>query len=374
MRLNFKLRILCGTLALSLLMTACGGSNTEGTETGAITEGAQNVSVEQENTELVGTSGEETTVTLTEEQLEWQNYLLANVDNSLNVRAEADGEAEVVGRLEKGDRATVLEIGDEWTKISSGNVEGYVSNEYCVYGTDALNLAKEICDTVATSTTDGLRIRQEASTESAVLARLDTGDQVLVDLTTIAEEGWVAVLYKGATGYVSAEYVTVALDVGTGLTMEEIYEIRAAEAAAAAAAEAKASSSTTTSSTTSTTSSSSTTAEVDDLTLLAALIYCEAGSQGYDAQLGVGSVVMNRVRSGSYPNTVREVIYQKGQFGPAKTGKLARVIANGTATSSCYDAAAQALAGVDNTEGAIGFKLASSGQSGVVYGAIVFFK
>ena len=53
--------------------------------------------------------------------------------------------------------------------------------------------------------------------------------------------------------------------------------------------------------------------------LLAALIYCEAGNQPYEGQVAVGAVVMNRVRSGSYPNTISEVIYQSGQFGPAMT-------------------------------------------------------
>ena len=58
--------------------------------------------------------------------------------------------------------------------------------------------------------------------------------------------------------------------------------------------------------------------------LLAALIYCEAGNQPYEGQVAVGAVVMNRVRSGSYPNTISEVIYQSGQFGPAMTGWLIR--------------------------------------------------
>ena len=63
--------------------------------------------------------------------------------------------------------------------------------------------------------------------------------------------------------------------------------------------------------------------------LLAALIYCEAGNQPYEGQVAVGAVVMNRVRSGSYPNTISEVIYQSGQFGPAMTGWLIRFFASG---------------------------------------------
>ena len=59
--------------------------------------------------------------------------------------------------------------------------------------------------------------------------------------------------------------------------------------------------------------------------LLASIIYCEAGNQPYEGQVAVGAVIMNRVKSGSYPNSIEEVIYQSGQFGPAATGWLNRV-------------------------------------------------
>ena len=54
--------------------------------------------------------------------------------------------------------------------------------------------------------------------------------------------------------------------------------------------------------------------------LMASIIYCEAGNQPYEGQVAVGAVIMNRVKSGSYPNSIEEVIYQSGQFGPATTG------------------------------------------------------
>lgn len=79
--------------------------------------------------------------------------------------------------------------------------------------------------------------------------------------------------------------------------------------------------------------------------LLAALIFCEAGNQPYEGQVAVGAVVMNRVRSGSYPDTIRDVIYQSGQFGPAMTGWLDSVLSKGSYTESAMQAAADALAG-----------------------------
>lgn len=84
---------------------------------------------------------------------------------------------------------------------------------------------------------------------------------------------------------------------------------------------------------------------VGEQELLAALIFCEAGNQPYEGQVAVGAVVMNRVRSGAYPNSISEVIYQSGQFTPAMTGWLDSVLVNGGYTDSAMQAAADALSG-----------------------------
>lgn len=82
-----------------------------------------------------------------------------------------------------------------------------------------------------------------------------------------------------------------------------------------------------------------------DKELLAALIFCEAGNQPYEGQVAVGAVVMNRVNSSAYPNTISDVIYQSGQFTPAMTGWLDSVLASGGYTDSAMQAAEDALAG-----------------------------
>lgn len=81
--------------------------------------------------------------------------------------------------------------------------------------------------------------------------------------------------------------------------------------------------------------------------LLAAIIFCEAGNQPYEGQVAVGAVVMNRVKSGSYPDSIEAVIYQKGQFGPASTGWLDKVRKSGGYTDSAMKAAADALDGAN---------------------------
>ncbi len=91
--------------------------------------------------------------------------------------------------------------------------------------------------------------------------------------------------------------------------------------------------------------SSAVNASASEQELLAALIFCEAGNQPYDGQVAVGAVVMNRVRSGSFPDTITDVIYQSGQFTPAMTGWLDSVLASDGYTDSAIQAAADALAG-----------------------------
>ena len=81
-----------------------------------------------------------------------------------------------------------------------------------------------------------------------------------------------------------------------------------------------------------------------DLSMLAALIQCEAGGESYEGKLAVGSVVMNRVSSSHFPNTVAGVIYQAGQFSPVASGRFASVLASG-ADASCTQAAGEVLGG-----------------------------
>lgn len=85
--------------------------------------------------------------------------------------------------------------------------------------------------------------------------------------------------------------------------------------------------------------------EEGDRTLLANLIYCEAGNQPYEGQVAVGAVVINRLLSPAFPNTLSGVIYQSWQFEPASTGRLALALSIDQATDSCYQAADAAMSG-----------------------------
>ena len=100
-----------------------------------------------------------------------------------------------------------------------------------------------------------------------------------------------------------------------------------------------------------------------DRYLLANLIYCEAGGEPYTGQVAVGSVVMNRVLSAVFPDTVVGVIYQRKQFSPVASGRLALALAEGRATASCYQAADEAMSGTTVVSDCLFFRTPIDGIS-----------
>ena len=306
---------------------------------------------------------EEEPVELSKTEQEWQDKVMADVDDFLCIRTEGNADAEVIGKLYPTSVATVVKQGKTWTQIKSGDVKGYVKNEYLLFGMDAYNNAKKVCKKYAYVQTNGLRVRSKANEDAQVISVADKKDRLLFNKKADKKEGWVAVTVKAGNGYVSADYVKVKLGTTDAVSIEEEIAAQKAKEAAERAAAASASVAT---------QHEATSASVDDTTLLAAIIQCEAGSECYEGKVAVGAVVLNRVRSGSYPNSISGVIYQRSQFGPASNGSLARVLASGNISSSCRQAAADALAGSDPTGGRKNFHRVD-GSNGLVIGNHVFF-
>lgn len=110
-----------------------------------------------------------------------------------------------------------------------------------------------------------------------------------------------------------------------------------------------------------------------DRYLLANLIYCEAGAEPYEGKVAVGAVVINRVLSSVYPDTVVGVIYQNKQFSPVASGRLALALAEGKASASCYQAADEAMKGYSNVGSCVYFRTPVPGLSGTTIGGHVFY-
>lgn len=128
-----------------------------------------------------------------------------------------------------------------------------------------------------------------------------------------------------------------------------------------------------TSSSSSTGSGYSSASQSGDLKLLATIIYCEAGNQPYDGMIAVGSVVMNRINSPVFPDTMIGVLYQKSQFTPVMSGRFAIALANDSATDRCYSAAQEVLNGKNNVPDCLFFRTVIPGKEGTIIGDHVFY-
>ena len=113
-------------------------------------------------------------------------------------------------------------------------------------------------------------------------------------------------------------------------------------------------------------------ASATEIELFAALIECEAGSSDYEGMLAVASVVVNRMKHRSYPDTLRGVIYQSSQFPPAHNGRVDKILKRGV-KNSCVTVANDALAGKNNIGDCLSFRSVESGHTGIIIGGNVFF-
>lgn len=150
----------------------------------------------------------------------YTNLGIADVESgNLNIRAVAADDGKLVGKLPKNAACEVIDSDGTWAHIKSGEVEGYVSEEYLLTGISAKRKAEELATTMARVTTDSLKVRAEANTDSEVITLVPNGEE----LEVIEVEGdWVKVGLDDQEVYVSAEYVEVSSELSTAITMTEL--------------------------------------------------------------------------------------------------------------------------------------------------------
>ncbi len=278
---------------------------------------------------------------------------MTNISSVMNVREEPSEDATKVGVLYKDCGGKILERKDGWTKIQSGDLIGWAKDEYLLFDDDAESLANEVGKQIVTSNSSALNVRAEASTDAEVLGVLT--ENAFVDLIEDQGDGWISVDYNDETGYVQADYVTTSFKIDQGETNAAILLRKEAEKKSAL-----------------TKNQGAVSADADEVKLLAALIQCEAGNQPYEGRVAVGAVVLNRVKSGAYPDTIYGVIYASGQFTPALNGTVARVYNSGNIYDANYQAAQAALSGETTVGSATHFRRAN-GREGIIIGAHVFW-
>lgn len=322
------------------------------------TELAEQESEEQKSeTQATEAATEEQTEAETEAQepYKYENTFIVNVNEYLNVRSIPSTDGEIVGKIYAGGGGEVIEKGTQWSKIISGNVEGYINNDYAWFAQDAEAHMPEVCTMYGVSNADSLRVRKGPGTDWKVIATVNAGAEVQV----LGFEGdWAKVSYIGTEAYIFAEYLETEYYIEAGVTIEEEQEAirleqerlaeeqRKAEEAEAARQQ-KIQNAIANSSLTETVQTSAYSVSEEDAYLLACTVCAEAGYESYDGKLAVANIILNRLNGGAYGSTIYDVVYAKGQFSVVTNGALNRVINNGPNAES-LQAAKDALAGTNN--------------------------
>lgn len=313
-------RILCcmGTAGVMTVMMAVPAMAAD------VTEDDQNIEVVQEaeqtvdETEVQDESEVQETEVQEEAQAEdaqdssWSDKVAANVLTYANIREGADVSSQCIGRLPSGAVATVVGNDEGWLQVTSGEVNGYIREDLVVSGDEARNLYEAMYGAGDISA-EAVTVDAEAAAEAAAQASQVSAEAVQPEQGQAAEET------EADSSQAAAQEVSVS---------------------------------------------------TSDLDLMAAIIECEAGGESYEGKVGVGAVIMNRIRSGEFPNTLSEVIYQSGQFEPTWTGKLSNVLSRG-ASEACYAAAQDVFAGANTIGDRLFFH--AGGGSGLTIGNQTFY-
>ena len=218
----------------SAVHTQSAAVQTPNTVSGVETKAAKETKETKETNASVSTNDAKTTVIettqsvvelaaaqaamMTDEEKEFSTLVIAKVNNYVNVRSDAGETNEIVGKLYDKSVGTYISEKNGWYQIKSGNVTGYVKAEFCVTGKDAVELAKQVGTRIATVTTTTLKVREEASTEAAVLGLVPMAEELSV---VEEKDGWIKVDIEEGHGWVSMDYVKLRTDFVKAESREE---------------------------------------------------------------------------------------------------------------------------------------------------------
>lgn len=338
---------------------------------------------------------------------EFSDKCAANRDD-VNVRAEASTDSAIVGHMNIGACGDVLAQADGWVQISSGDVKGYVKADYVTVGKEAYALAKQYYSMTAVAKEDGINLRAAASKDAEVVGAVY--ENVTYTVTPEkTDDAWVCLqVATGAEGYASADYMKVTegyrvaepvdeVETENDATSEDITSTTEEKKATGSVEENKQTTQTTTekpSTTQQTTTEATTQANNSstigsssrtpvslsdaDINLMAAVMTLECGSESYEGQLAVANVILNRLQSGAWGNTISSVVYAANQFSVVSDSRLQGLIQNG-AQASCIQAARDACAGNNNIGDLMSFRPARNVDTSTLgtykqIGNHVFFK
>lgn len=156
-------------------------------------------------------------------QEDYSNIAVSQVSDYVNVRASADTDSEIVGKIYNNCAAIILETvsgeGGNWYRIQSGTVNGYIKAQYFITGDRAEALARQIGREFVTVNAEGLRLREKPDLDSDVLTQLSSGTRYLVQ----EEKGGFYKIEVDADliGYIATQYCKTQVEFDEAVSLEE---------------------------------------------------------------------------------------------------------------------------------------------------------
>ena len=270
----------------------------------------------------------------------YANIGISVATDYVNIRKSDSTDAESLGKLYRNSAAEIISTKGDWYYVESGSVKGYVSSDFIKTGLSDEDLIENYSTLLAVVNADGLNVREKADQESKKLTVIYQNEtypvkKVLDDFVKIKIED------DNVTGYVKKEFVELVADFEDAVSKEEEEAILKLKAEERAKKE------------TEIIYNNGISYSEEDVKLLACLVHAEAGTQSYEGKLAVANIVLNRVNSSKYANTIKGVIYQSGQFTVVASGSLDKQLSsycnyNSNSQQLSIKAAKAALEGANN--------------------------
>ena len=254
-------------------------------------------------------------------QSSFYNRALAVTSPYLDVFGEADESTQPIGRLYENTVVDTEEVSNDWTLISSGKVKGYVRTQYLLFGEEAESMAEGLDESQIQS---AYTIEEAEAKEAKEAAEAEAAKKAAED----AEKARKAA--EDAEAARKAAIIANTID-GTNITYNPTITL-----------------------------------SDEEIWIMACVIDWEAGTESYEGKLAVANVILNRLRSGYWGNTIQSVVYARSQFSGVSNGSgsastaFSNRLSNGPYYSSCMTAALEAISGTNNIGSYSSFRTVSS--------------
>jgi uncharacterized protein YgiM (DUF1202 family) len=258
----------------------------------------------------------------------------------VNIRKEPSTDSGSLGKLYRDSACTIISKEDGWYYVESGDVTGYAKADYIKNGLSDEELISKYSTLNISVAVDGLNVRKEPTEDSKKLTVIYQNEKYPV----LEQNGdWIKIHIEDENldGYVKSEFADLIATFKDAVSKEEEAKILQLQAEERAKKETEVK------------YGDGFTYTEEDLKLLACLVHAEAGTQSYEGKLAVANIVLNRVKSSKYPDTIKSVIYQDGQFSVAHSGSLEKQLNNfdnynSKSQKMSIKAAKDALEGMNN--------------------------